>query len=152
LHTFTKPKSRFSLHISSNLFIAALLFFLLVSPANAYDIFLAWDPNSEQDLAGYVLYVDDEKSEMLYEHVDTYPLEEIVPNNPRVKITSLQNDIYYYFVVTAYDTAGNESDYSDELCIRNGKICQDSSDGDSNDTRLSDNSGGGSGCFISTLN
>jgi hypothetical protein len=32
-------------------------------------------------------------------------------------VTNLNNDQTYYFAITAYDTSGNESDYSDEVAI-----------------------------------
>jgi PKD repeat protein len=34
------------------------------------------------------------------------------PLNPRCKVTDLEKDVIYFFVVTAYDTEGNESDFS----------------------------------------
>ena len=137
-----------------------------ITPAIAYDLVLAWDPNGEPDLAGYVLYVDDGTSEFLYEYIDTYPLEGINPKNPSVKVTGLKDDLAYYFVVTAYDTAGNESDYSDEVCVMNGKECPSSwavyrsSLSESASVSSSSNAvgvssgggGGGGGCFISSLN
>ena len=88
----------------------------------AYDVVVGWDPNKE-DIEGYVLYVDDGISEILYEYVDTYPLEDIDPNNPRARITDLSDDLAYYFVVTAYDKNGNESDFSNEICVINGEPC-----------------------------
>jgi len=141
-----------------------LLFFLFITSAEAYDVTIAWDPNSEENLAGYALYVDDGFSEILYEYVDTYPLEDLDPDNPRVMITDLRDDLAYYFVLTAYDVDGNESDYSDEVCVINGAPCPESwsanriqplnsasvssGSGDS----LSNSGGGSSGCFISTSN
>jgi len=139
MHFFSSQKTRYSLPNCLSVFIVTILFLLLVTPANAYDIHFAWDPNSEPDLAGYVLYVDDGTTEMPYEYVDTYPLDDIDPNNPGAKMADLQNDIAYYFVVTAYDTEGNESYYSDEIGVMNGSVIGGSGGG-----------GGGGGCFIST--
>lgn len=126
LKFFSQQKIKYSLPDCLSLFIVTLLFFLLVTPANAYDVVIGWDPNNEQNLEGYVLYVDDGTTETPYEYVDNYPLEDIDPNNPRAKITDLQNTIAYYFVVTAYDTDGNESDYSDEICVMLGQACPES--------------------------
>jgi hypothetical protein len=149
------------------LIFLTLLLSLFVSPVDAYDVVIAWDPNDEPNLAGYVLYVDDGISEILYEYIDTYPLEELDPQNPRVKITDLSEELAYYFVVTAYDTAGNESDYSDEICVINGEPCPQSwlayREKPVNPASVSTNkatsssasnfgSSGGSECFISTLN
>jgi hypothetical protein len=140
------------------LFCAAFLFCLFVITAHAYDVILAWDPNDDPDIAGYALYVDDGFSEILYEYVDTYPLEEIDPQNPRVRITDLSDDLAYYFVVTAYDANGNESDYSEEICVIDGDACPESwlayRRQSLNSAGVSDSSGGGGGCgcFIATSN
>jgi hypothetical protein len=96
----------------------------------------------------------------LYEYVDTYPLEDIDPQNPRVRITDLSDDLAYYFVVTAYDANGNESDYSDEVCVIDGGACPESwlayRRQSLNSAGVSDSSGGGGGgggaCFIATSN
>ncbi len=156
--------TRFSFPRCLSFLFVTLLFFLPESPANAYDVVLAWDNNSEEKVAGYVLYVDDGFSEILYEYVDTYPLEDINPENPSVRITDLRDGLAYYFVVTAYDIDWNESDYSDEICVIDGEACPDSwlayRDPPSNPASVSSDSGdsvssgggGGSGCFISTSN
>jgi uncharacterized membrane protein len=34
------------------------------------------------------------------------------PLNPGCKLTDFEKDVTYFFVVTAYDTEGNESDFS----------------------------------------
>ena len=141
--------------------IATILFFLTLSSANAYDVVLAWDPNTEPDLSGYILYVDDGTSNLPYEHFATYPLEVIDPNNPVITITGLQDDLDYYFVMTAYDTQGNESDYSEEICVMNGQQCPENLAATNNsvpeDAGASisnsvegDGGGGGGGCFIAT--
>ncbi len=143
MHLFLKHKNRYRLADRFILLLAALLFLLIATPASAYDVVIAWDPNSEQNLAGYVLYVDDGTTQMPYEYVDDYPLQSIDPQNPRAKITDLQEGIAYYFVVTAYDTDGNESGYSNEVCIMNGQQCS------SNTASVGGGGGGGGGgCFI----
>ena len=166
MHPIFQHNTKFSFHRCLGFFLSALLFFLLESAAFAYDVVLAWDPNDEEHLDGYVLYVDDGISEILYEYVDTYPLEDIDPDNPRVKITGLSDGLAYYFVVTAYDLDGNESDYSDEICVIDGEACPDSwlafrnppqnpasvSSISSNNSSSGGGGGGGAGCFISTSN
>ena len=161
------PKTSYKRSSCLGLFFLTLLLSVFVTPADAYDIVIAWDPNDEPNLAGYVLYVDDGVSEILYEYIDSYPLEELDPQNPRVKITDLSEDLAYYFVVTAYDLDGNESDYSDEICVINGEPCPQSwlayREKPVNPASVSKNqattssagsfgSGGGSECFISTVN
>ena len=73
------------------------------------DVRVAWDANTEDDLAGYKIY---------YGFVaDTYPNRVDVMNVTEKVIGGLQDSTNYVFVVTAYDTAGNESEYSDPVMI-----------------------------------
>ena len=65
-----------------------------------------------------------------------------VGNWTRVKIADLEDDETYYFAVTAYNTDGNESDYSNEACMN----CESPST-----TASSGGDGGGGGCFIATV-
>ena len=73
----------------------------------AAQIQVTWNPNTEPDLAGYRLYVG-QASGQYGEPVDvgnvTGHVMEITP----------QHGATYYFALTAYDTSGNESGYSDE--------------------------------------
>ena len=75
--------------------------------AQAATINVSWNPNTEEDLAGYRLYVG-EASGQYGEPVDvgnvTGHVMEITP----------EYGATYYFALTAYDTSGNESGYSDE--------------------------------------
>ena len=130
-----------------------MMLLLFVAPSvSAYDVVLGWDSNTEADLEGYVLYVDAGGSNSHYSHyeyVDSYPLENIDPDNPASKITGLEADKPYYFVVTAYNTEGVESDFSEEICVMNGQACT---------PRMSSAGGssggdweGGGGCFISSF-
>jgi hypothetical protein len=91
--------------------VVSVLFFASVTAA--YQITLAWDANAESDLEGYILYVREWSQCPPYDYIATYPVTELAdPLNPRCKVTHLEKDVIYYFVVTAYDTGGNESDYS----------------------------------------
>jgi hypothetical protein len=91
--------------------VASVLLFASVTAA--YQITLAWDANTEPDLEGYILYGREWSPCPPYDYIDTYPVTELAdPLNPRCKVTDFEKDVIYYFVVTAYDTAGNESDYS----------------------------------------
>ena len=75
--------------------------------AQAATINVSWNPNTEEDLAGYRLYVG-EASGQYGEPVGvgnvTGHVMEITP----------QHGATYYFALTAYDTSGNESGYSAE--------------------------------------
>jgi len=68
---------------------------------------LAWDPNSETDLAGYRLYRG--------QSAGVYDQTVDVGNVTTFVDTGLQTEVTYYFVVTAYNTAGLESDPSNEV-------------------------------------
>ena len=76
------------------------------------------------------------------------------PDHPEVTLTQLQEDIDYYFVVTAYDNSGNESKFSNEICLKieNASVtdCTAASSSGGSDGG-GGGSGGGVGCFISTL-
>jgi hypothetical protein len=94
---------------------AAALYFLLiplliiVTNSNAYaaDVTLAWDPNSEPDLAGYVLYWGTSSR--------SYTFSDDVGNTTTHTIPGLSVGQTYYITVTAYDTSANESGYSNEV-------------------------------------
>lgn len=79
---------------------------ILTSVVSAYDVTLSWDPNTEPDLAGYKVYYGT-SSHNYTETID-------VGNTTTYQITGLSEGTYY-FAVTAYDTSGNESDFSDEV-------------------------------------
>jgi hypothetical protein len=102
------------------LVIFALFF---ASVTGAYQIPLAWDANTEPDLEGYVLYGRKESPCPPYDYIDTYPVTELAdPLNPRCKVTDFEKDVIYFFVVTAYDTAGNESDFSNILSSKGNSV------------------------------
>ena len=126
-------------------FIITVLFFFVAATANAYDVVLAWDPNAESDLAGYNIYVSEGSPGPPYDLIDTYSLDDIDPDNPAGQISDLDDSAEYYFVVSAYDLEGFESDYSNEVCVTGGIACV--ADTDSADRATG--SGGGGGCLIS---
>jgi chitinase len=86
-----------------------LAFVLLLSPMVAYGaaVTLAWDANTEPDLAGYNIYYGTASGN--YSHsID-------VGNVTQYTLTDLQDDVTYYLAATAYDEDENESAYSVEL-------------------------------------
>ena len=99
-----------------------LLFLLLVAPAAlAADVKLAWDPNNTTDLAGYGIYFResiDGPPYDLYGYVTLAELQDI--NLPTFTVTDLKNGFRYFFAVTAFDTEGNESYYSNSVCTECG--------------------------------
>jgi hypothetical protein len=82
---------------------------LLLSAKAAYpgQVTLAWDPNTEPDLAGYKVYVG-ESSRVYQPGVS-------VGNITTSTITGLVEGRLYYFAVTAYNSTGNESGFSNEV-------------------------------------
>ena len=90
------------------LFLLILLFPLALIPTSwAMDITLAWDPNTEPDLAGYRIYYGT-SSRNYISSID-------VGNVTRYTIANLDPRFTYYFAVTAYDIYNNESDFSNEV-------------------------------------
>jgi len=90
-------------------YLGAILSFLLClfSYANAGDLLVTWDPNNESDLAGYTIYYGTSSRQ--------YSNDIDVGSMTSHQVQNLTDGIEYFFAVTAYDTAGNESAYSDEV-------------------------------------
>jgi len=124
-------------HLRNRLHLPAFMLGLLLSgtipaTAQAVDRTLAWDANSEPDLAGYILYygiesrgcvLDPEDETFIYTGpqarqgaspivISLSGLED--PANPGYTLYGLEDGIEYYFAVTAFDLAGNVSLYSNE--------------------------------------
>jgi hypothetical protein len=94
--------------------LICLHFSVYIFPVNilAYDIILAWDAN-QPNPEGYNLYSDFENSSPPFNLIDSYPINELTnPLSPMVTVNNLEDNVVYYFAVTAYDEKGNESDYS----------------------------------------
>ncbi len=72
----------------------------------AADIKLAWDANTESDLAGYKVYYGTVSG--------AYGTVISVGNQPNYTVTGLPAGTYY-FAVTAYNTEGLESGFSNEV-------------------------------------
>jgi hypothetical protein len=71
---------------------------------------LAWDANSESDLAGYKVYWGRQSRQY-----DNSPVPTVAPSaSPTFTTPALMNGTWY-FAVTAYNTAGLESGYSNEV-------------------------------------
>jgi len=77
---------------------------------------LAWDSNTEPDLAGYKLYwgtMSGNYSNIL--DVGNPELRNGNGNGNEWIVTGLVEEVEYFFVATAYDFSDNESDYSEEI-------------------------------------
>jgi hypothetical protein len=83
-----------------NVFIKRLTF----KPVAMKTAILRWDPNVEKDLAGYKIY----QSLAFFQNV----------GKATSVILNLEAGRPYRFSVTAYDTSGNESDFSNEVEVK----------------------------------
>ena len=114
---------RASVHLF--LFCFIHLFFTVLFSSNeifAYDIVLRWDANEEPDLAGYRLYSRIENPCPPYNLIDSYAETDLSnPLLPEVTVINLEDNIKYFFVVTAYDSHRNESAYSNIIFVQNGQ-------------------------------
>lgn len=137
--------------------IVQILFFLLLPAAlQAGEATLAWDPNQETNLAGYKLYYDSDSDIEMYGGTGANEgdspiviylkdLEEI--KSPTYTLTGLTTGEYYYFALTAFDTDGMESDFSEEVGTLVGvgsSLAKAVSDTDTTSEESN-----GSSCFIS---
>jgi fibronectin type 3 domain-containing protein len=87
--------------------LTSLMLLVFCIPSYADDANASWDANTEPDLAGYKIHYGTESG--------TYTTTLDVGDSTTVTIDSLQANTTYYFAVTAYDQAGNESVFSDEV-------------------------------------
>lgn len=87
---------------SNRIFLSAVLF----QPGT---VILTWNANTEADLDGYRIHYGNASRD--------YSTNRDVGKATEITITDLSDNVPYYFAVTAYDTAGNESAYSDEVFI-----------------------------------
>jgi hypothetical protein len=79
----------------------------LAAPARAQSVTLEWDANTESDLAGYKVYFGTASR--------TYGAPITLGKVTTYTVTGLTPGTTYYFAVTAYNTAGLESGYSNEV-------------------------------------
>ena len=89
------------------LIAAALLLGIRPVAATAGSVSLAWDPNTEDDLAGYKVYIGT-ASQTFSQIID-------VGHVTAFTVTDLLEGETYFSTVTAYDIFVNESDFSNEV-------------------------------------
>ena len=80
-------------------------------PGRGSEVTLAWDPNTEPELAGYKVYWDIDSGPP-YENLTD------VGNFTTYTLSGLPQDIIYS-ALTAYDVEGLDSDFSYEVVINN---------------------------------
>jgi hypothetical protein len=87
--------------------VALLIAAPTASAQGETSVTLAWDPSPDSAVAGYRLY--DGVASAAYTNVMD------LGNATSGMVSNLVNGVTYYFAVTAYDTNGQESDFSDEI-------------------------------------
>ncbi len=119
------------------IFVAAFLFSFVCSVRAVYSaqITLTWEASSG-DVEGYNIYQGTSSRD--------YDVTLDVGNWTSVTIAGLEDGKAYYFAATAYDLEGNESGYSNEVCLN----CD--SQGPTTSSGRDVGGGGGGGCFIAT--
>jgi hypothetical protein len=79
----------------------------MATDAEALNLSLSWDPNSESDLAGYRLYYGYQSG--------AYDFSVDVGKRTSYVLSSLQDGRRYYLAMTAYNSRGMESGFSNEV-------------------------------------
>ena len=96
---------------SRSLLLYSLTFFLtflfIAAPVFAAQIRVAWDPNSEPDLAGYRVYCATASG--------SYGTPSNAGTATTYTVTGLTAGQTYYLAVKAYDSSNNESGFSNEV-------------------------------------
>jgi len=88
-------------------FSIVLFSLLLTSKIFAGELIVSWNPNSEDDLKGYKIHYGNSSGN----YDNTIDVGKVTIYT----VSNINEGINYYFVLTAYDEAGNESEYSDEV-------------------------------------
>lgn len=101
--------------------VLALFGGIVSTSAMASEVTLAWDANSESNLAGYKLFYKTGSPEAPYDGTGLFEGDSPITINladlemvsaPTFKLTGLEEGKTYYLALTAFDTDSLESDYS----------------------------------------
>ena len=122
--------------VTSILSASLLLLALFPAHLSASSLTLAWDPNTEPDLAGYKVYYGTGSGD--------YDVVIDVGDVIQYTVWSLEPETRYYLTLTAYDTSWNESDFSWEVSAITGDDPPPPVQTDSEDDHAD------WGCFIAT--
>ncbi len=110
-------------NVKSSFFLVMMLAWILLLAGQATcfaeTVALSWDPNTETTLAGYKVYYKADTSAMPFNGTGAVegasPID--VHNQANATISGLDPNKTYYFAITAYDTSGVESSYSNIVTI-----------------------------------
>jgi hypothetical protein len=97
------------------------MLFLFLTKSPAADVSLAWDASTSPNIAGYKVYVGTASR--------TYGAPIQIGNQTTYTVTGLGTGTYY-FAVSAFNTSGNESGFSNEIstAIASGAVCDINND------------------------
>jgi Malectin domain/Bacterial TSP3 repeat len=98
-------------------FALGLMLLLLSTPAFATSVNLAWNPSSSAQVTGYKVYYG-YASRQYSTHLD-------VGKSTTAVVSGLNDAKIYFFAATAYDAAGNQSGYSNEVSYDLTKVDSD---------------------------
>ena len=104
--------------VSLFLTLASILL-LLSSSGYSAQVTIAWDANSEPEVAGYKLHYGTSAGQ--------YPSLSDAGGQTTCTLAGLQAGVAYFFAATAYDTRGNQSNYSQEVTFTVPSVTQDKS-------------------------
>jgi hypothetical protein len=90
-----------------SILVPLCLCFLVPPVLPAAQVSLAWDPNAETDLAGYKIYIGYAPR--------TYSWSIDAGKQTQGTVTGLEDGNTYYLALTAYNTGGSESGFSNEV-------------------------------------
>lgn len=90
---------------------AALLMLAMATVCYGDTVALTWDPNTETDLAGYHIYRSD-TAVLPFKKVGTVP-----KNVTNYRFDNASTGRTRYYAITAYNTAGQESSYSNIVML-----------------------------------
>jgi len=99
--------SRSLLLILSSFFVLVGLFLLPPPGSYAAQVTVAWDPETDPNVAGYKVYYGTASR--------SYQYNNDAGKNTTSTVSNLQTGTTYYFAVTAYNATGIESGYSAEV-------------------------------------
>ncbi len=134
---------RVGMHVFIGVLLAIPLFLVAPRIVHALQATLAWSPNQETDLAGYKLYYGSQSH--------TYTNNIDVGNVTTYTAASLPDGSAYYFALTAYNSEGAESGFSQEVSTASSSATAASAGGAAGAAADSGSGGGGGGgCFIAT--
>ncbi|MCE5241649.1 MAG: hypothetical protein LLF99_00490, partial [Desulfobacteraceae bacterium] len=107
---FPPPSSRWKSFLSSVTglgFICVAVLFLVPQSVRAAQVTVAWDPSTSASVSGYKLYLGTASR--------TYSATYDAGGSTSYVVSGIDGSQSVYLAATAYDSAGNESDYSTEL-------------------------------------